>query len=129
MKHEALMNMSKTDLDNYAKMIGLDVSNKKTIPKKVEAIESRRQRVGEIDVLGVHLVIPIKRLQDKRVTDLVGKQSQTDEEASELMMLVLGEEQYQSIIAAATDDDGTVDVIAMGLALATILNSPELKNY
>lgn len=128
MRHEVLMGMSKSELDDYAKVIGLDVTAKKTIALKVDAIETRRERVADIEVLGLTLSIPVKRMHDKRVTDICSKPL-TDELATELLGLLLGDEQEAKLIEAATDEDGTVDVEAMGLAIASITQSEELKNF
>lgn len=129
MKREVLLGMSKSELDDYAKMLGIDVTGKKTVEKKVAAIEERRERTADIDVLGLTVTVPIKRMHDKRVTDLASKRSMTDEDATELLALILGEEQLSKVVDRATDEDGTVDVDAMGLAMARILCSEELKNF
>ena len=129
MRREVLMEMSKSELDEYAKVIGVDVTGKKTVTQKVASIESARERVADIDVLGMSVAIPIKRMHDKRVSDLVAKKLMSDDDATELMSLLLGDDQMDSLIARATDDDGTVDVDAMGLAIARILGAEELKNF
>lgn len=129
MRREVLMEMSKSELDEYAKVIGVDVTGKKTVTQKVASIESARERVADIDVLGMSVAIPIKRMHDKRVSDLVAKKLMSDDDATELMSLLLGDDQMDSLVARATDDDGTVDVDAMGLAIARILGAEELKNF
>lgn len=129
MKHEVLMSMSKTELDDYARVLGIDASGKKTVAAKAELIEKRRERTAEVDALGLTLVIPIKRMRDKRVTDLAGKRPMSDEDATELLTLILGDEQMQKLVERATDEDGVVDVDAMGLAMARVLASDELKNF
>lgn len=129
MKHEVLMEMSKSELDEYAGVLGMDVTAKKTVAQKVAAIEDRRERVAEIDALGLTLAIPVKRTHDKRVTDLMGKRPMTDEDATDLLALLLGEAQMSALAERATDEDGTVDVDAMGLAMTRILASGELKNF
>lgn len=129
MRREVLLGMSKSELDDYAKMLGIDVTGKKTVGKKVAAIEERRERTAEIDVLGLTLIVPVKRMRDKRVTDLLSKRSMTDEEATDLFALIIGEDQMAKVVERATDEDGAVDVDAMGLAMARILCSEELKNF
>ena len=129
MRHDVLMSMSKTELDSYAAVLGFDVSGKKTIPQKVAQIEKRRERTAEVEVLGLTVSIPIKRMHDKRVTDLMSKRPMTDQCATDLLVLLLGDDQMSQLINRATDDDGTVDVDAMGLAIARILGSEDLKNF
>ena len=124
-----MMEMSKSELDEYANVIGIDVTGKKTVAQKVASIESARERVADIDVLGMSVAIPIKRMHDKRVSDLVGKKLMSDDDATELMRLMLGDDQMDSLVARATDDDGTVDIDAMGLAIARITSAEELKNF
>ena len=128
MKHEVLMQLSKDELDSYASLLGIDVTGKKTIAQKVSAIEKRRERSEDLDVLGMTIVIPMKRLDDKRVSDLANKQTLTDEEAMELLRLIIGEDQTGALMDRVTDEDGTVDNPALGLAISRILRSDELKN-
>lgn len=129
MKREVLMEMSKSELDEYGKVLGVDVSGKRTVAHKADAIEKRRERVAEVEALGLTLSIPVKRMRDKRVTDLASKRPMTDADASELLGLLLGGEQMEALADRATDGDGTVDIDAMGLAMARILASDELKNF
>ena len=129
MKREVLMEMSKDELDEYGKVLGIDVGGKKTVAQKVDAIEKRRERVAEVDALGLTLSVPVKRMHDKRVSDLASKRPMTDEDATELLRLLLGDEQMARLAERATDDDGTVDADAMGLAMARILGSDDLKNF
>lgn len=129
MKREAMMEMSKSELDEYAQVLGIDVTGKKTVAQKVDAIEKRRERVAEIDALGITFAVPIKRMHDKRVTDLAAKRPMTDEDATELLALLIGDDQMAKLAERATDDDGTVDTDAMGFALARILSSDDLKNF
>lgn len=129
MRHEALMAMSETELDGYARVIGIDVTGKKTVEKKVEEIEARRERIAEIDVLGVTLAVPIKRMRDKRVADIMAKRAMSDADANKLLDLVLGKEQVKKLVQQATDSDGTVDTDAIGFALVSVITSDELKNY
>lgn len=129
MKREVLMEMSKSELDEYGKVLGVDVSGKRTVAQKADAIEKRRERVAEVEALGLTLSIPVKRMRDKRVTDLASKRPMTDADASELLGLLLGGEQMEALADRATDGDGTVDIDAMGLAMARILASDELKNF
>lgn len=129
MKHEAMMDMSKTDLDEYGKALGIDVTGKKTVAAKVEAIEEQRGRTAEIDILGITVTIPIKRFHDKRVSDIYAKSPMTDDDANALFVMILGEKQAAKVAEQATDEDGTVDVDAMGYALAKLLTSEQLKNF
>lgn len=129
MRHEALTAMSESELDGYARVIGIDVTGKKTVEEKVAEIESRRERTAEIDVLGITLAVPIKRMRDKRVADIMAKRAMSDADATKLLDLVLGKEQAKKLTQQATDPDGTVDTDALGFALASIVTSEALKNY
>lgn len=42
---------------------------------------------------------------------------------------MLGDEQMTELERACTDEDGTVDIDAMALAVAKIITSQELKNF
>lgn len=129
MRHEVLMAMSKKELDQYAEILGLNVSGEKSIAKKVSVIEKAREKTASVEALGLTLTIPIKRMRDKRVTDLANKRPITDEGGEELLRLVLGDEQFEMLVDHATDEDGSIDTDAMGFALVKIITSEELKNF
>jgi len=129
MRYEVLMGMSLEQLDQYGRLCGIDVSGRKAREDKVALIEERRARVAEIDVLGTTLRVPVRAMHDKRVTDLLNGGPLTDEQASALMEALLGEEQRDKVVELCTDEDGAVDVEAMALAFATVVRSPELKNF
>lgn len=130
MKHEVMMEMSLDQLDQYGRACGIDVSGKKTKAQKVALIEERRARVADVDALGMTLHVPVRAMHDKRVTDLLDREGALSEaDADWLMVALLGEEQYKALIERCTDDDGVIDVSAVGLAFATIIRSDELKNY
>ena len=128
MRHEVLMEMSLDDLDRYAKACGIDVTGEKTRERKVEVIEGRRGRTVDVNVLGLIVTVPKRRLHDQRVADLM-RGTLTDEDAATVMTLLLGEEQYDAVIDRCTDEDGTVDVEAIGMAFVSLVGDPELKNY
>lgn len=129
MNREYMARMSAAELDEYAKLLGIASSPAKTAEAKIKLIERRRERTASVRVLGIDLEIPIKRAHDKRVSDLMSKQSLTDAEMEEAMRLLLGDEQMGELAGACTDEDGTVDVNALGLAFAKVVTSEDLKNF
>ncbi|WP_165247473.1 hypothetical protein [Adlercreutzia sp. ZJ141] len=120
--------MSAADLDEYARGIGIETGHAKGIDAKMKLIESRRSRVATIRALGIDFEVPVKRAHDKRVSDLLSGQLR-DEDAEQALLLLLGADQMAELTAACTDEDGTVDVGAIGVAFTKILTSPELKNF
>ncbi len=124
-----MMEMSLEQLDRYGEVCGIDVTGRRTKAQKVAAIEQRRERTADIDVLGMTLSVPIRALHDKRVTDMLQSKDFGDEQATELMLMLLGEEQYEALLDRCTDDDGVVDVEAVGFAYGVITSSEELKNF
>lgn len=124
-----MMEMSLEQLDMYGKACGIDVTGRRTKAQKVALIEERRQRVADVDVLGMTLAVPVRAMRDKRVTDLLDRGGLSEAEADLLMTMLLGEDQYAALVERCTDEDGVVDVAAVGLAFATVITSPELKNY
>lgn len=124
-----MMEMSLEQLDQYGTACGIDVSGKRTKAQKVALIEERRGRVADVDVLGMTLHVPVRAMKDKRVTDLLDRGGLSEADADWLMGALLGEEQYASLIERCTDEDGVVDVSAVGIAFATIVRSEDLKNY
>lgn len=128
MNKEYMARMSASELDEYGKLIGVATSPGKTATEKARIIDHGRERTASIRVLGIDLEIPIKRTRDKRVSDLLYKDGRTDAETEEVMRLLLGDDQMGEVTRACTDEDGTVDIDALGLAFAKIITSDELKN-
>lgn len=122
------MSMSSDELDEYASVIGASVSGMDSIAEKVSAIESRRERTHEISLFGTLFVIPVRNIRDKRFQD-AARGILTDGDAEIAARLALGDEQWEKLIVLATDEDGVVDIDALGMAVARILSNPELKNY
>lgn len=129
MNREQMLRMSPAELDGYARAMGFSVRGAKTAEQKAALIEERRGRVAEVPLLGVTVAVPIKRLHDKRVTDLLAKGDRTDEETERVARMIVGDEQWEAVVAAATEDDGTVDNDALGYAIVALLTSRDLKNY
>lgn len=120
--------MSEEELDRYANAIGISTAAAKTAAQKVALIEKERSRSVTVEALGVVLELPAKRVRDQRFSDLMNKSDRTDDDLKEAFALLLGESQYAQLVEAATDEDGTVDAIALGFALNSILTSDALKN-
>jgi hypothetical protein len=120
--------MSEEELDRYANAIGISTAAAKTAAQKVALIEKERSRSVTVEALGVVLELPAKRVRDQRFSDLMNKSDRTDDDLKEAFELLLGESQYAQLVEAATDEDGTVDAIALGFALNSILTSDALKN-
>lgn len=129
MNREHMLRMSPAELDAYARTMGFSVRGAKTAEQKAALIEERRGRVAEVQLLGVTVAVPIKRLHDKRVTDLLAKGDRTDDETERVARMIVGDEQWEAVVAAATEDDGTVDNDALGYAIVALLTSRDLKNY
>lgn len=120
--------MGEEELDRYANAIGISTAAAKTAAQKVALIEKERSRSVTVEALGVVLELPAKRVRDQRFSDLMNKSDRTDDDLKEAFELLLGESQYAQLVEAATDEDGTVDAIALGFALNSILTSDALKN-
>lgn len=129
MNPEAMGRMSARELDAYARTMGFSVSASKTVEEKAAAIEQRRARHADIEVLGISMSVPIKRMHDKRVTDLLAKKDRTDADTEEMVRLVVGDDAWRGIVEAATEEDGTVDNDAIAYAIVAIITNRKLKNY
>lgn len=129
MNREYMERMSAKELDEYAKSCGIDVARIKSKQDKLRIIAERRERVATVRALGIDFEIPVKRVHDKRLSDLMNKQNMTDEDMTEAMVMLLGQEQLDELVSACTDEDGTVDVNAMGTAYVRIITAKELKNF
>lgn len=131
MKHEYLVELDAPALESYARLVDADVSKARTKAAKVEAIERKLAHVAHINVLGMTVDVPSKRLNDARVTSLVARMGQpgmTNEQCDQLMLLLLGREQHDAVVGRCTEDDGSIDQNAFALALQQVLTSDDLKN-
>lgn len=127
MNPEYLERMSASELNEYGKALGIDMAPAKTVEEKIKLIEGKRNKQVVIPVLGLELAVPKKRIRDQRITRIIAD-SMTDGEAEEAMTLLLGEDQMAEVVKACTDEDGTIDTIAMGYAFTEVFSSPALKN-
>lgn len=129
MNKEAMARMSSEELDEYGKLLGLTMKVAKSKDEKAAFIERRREKVANVHALGLDLQVPVKRMSDKRVTDITNNPKSTDDDLVQAMTLILGEEQFGEVMKAVTEEDGTVDVNALGYCFSTIITSDELKNF
>ena len=129
MRRDVMMEMSLEELDQYARVLGIDATGRASKAAKVDLIEERRGRVAEVDALGMTISVPVRRLHDKRVSDRLASGPLTDEGTDELFRDLVGEEQHAAVLERCTDEDGVVDVEAYGVAVARVLTSPALKNF
>lgn len=130
MKSEILSNLTEVELDAYAGAMGLRLPENMPRCEKVEAIVEARNRSASITVLGFTVTVPVKRLHDKRVADKASVlYMMSDAEMEKLFVDIVGQEQMDAIVEHCTDEDGTVDSDALGVFIALVLTSEELKNF
>lgn len=129
MKTEQMMKMTPEDLDAYARLLGFSVKGLGTAEEKAEAIRERRSRCVKLRLIGVDVTVPIRRMHDKRVTDLLAKEDKTDAETEGMARLIVGDDAWDELVEAATDEDGTIDNEALTLAVVQVVYSPKLKNF
>lgn len=129
MKRENLARMSAKEIDEYAKALGIRKLDGKSADDKIAALDRRLSRVATIDVLGLSLEVPVKALKDKRVSDLMEKPDPTDTDCETILRLIIGDEQFDQLVDACTEDDGYIDVAALGYAFTKVITSPQLKNF
>ena len=129
MNPEYMERMGASELDEYAKSCGINITRLKDKQLKINAINERRERIATVRALGIDFEIPIKRVHDKRLSDLLNNPNASDEDMTHAMVLLLGQEQFDELVSACTEDDGTVDVNAMGVAYVRIISSDNLKNF
>lgn len=128
MNPEYLKRMGADELDAYAEALGFSARAAKTADAKRALIERRRERGVDVTALGVELHIPMKAAHDLRVTRLIESPTRTDADVEEAFRILLGSEQMDELAAAATDEDGTIDAVALAMAYNSVLTSEELKN-
>lgn len=129
MNKENMAQMSVKELNEYAKLLNIKTNGADTVDALISLIERRRERCAKIEVLGLALEIPIKKMRDKRITDVLTNTQASDEELADTMRLILGDEQFKEVLNACTEEDGTVDVDALALCFSKIYTSKKLKNF
>ena len=127
MRAENLARMSLAELKTYASVMGIGLKGAKTAEDAAKIITERRERVATVSALGLDLEIPVKRTRDKRVTDLLQKGD--DDSIMAALELVLGKEQLKEVVAASTDEDGTVDIAALGCVVSRVTTDNKLKKF
>lgn len=128
MNKAAMERMSAEELDEYGKLLGIEMRPAKTEAQKIALILTRRERTATVCALGMQFEVPMKALSDKRVTDILQSDERTDADVLSVLEVMLGEGQFARLIEAVTDEDGTIDVNALALAFVRIVTSDELKN-
>lgn len=128
MRKEILEQMSDAELVDYARTLGIKAGDVHKAKDKVSLIFNRWEREEEITVYGETFKVKAKTLKDKKFVDLVAAPNATDEQMAEALLILLGEEQVKKLYELCTDEDGTVDINAVGIAFAQIVSSPQLKN-
>lgn len=128
MKKEYLLKMSDDELAGYLKVLGIPSKSAKTREAKIELIERRRAKTETIDVLGIPIEVSVKKLHDRRILDAFDA-AKTDADMEAVVRQIIGDEQMDALAVAATDEDGTVDVDAMGYAVAAIVTNKKVKNF
>lgn len=129
MKRDALERMTESEIDDYAKVLGIELAPCETLKEKIDMIVRRRDRSAVISVFGIDFEIPIKRVHDQRVADIIYGKDSDDQDNYVAMELILGEAQTKKLVEACTDDDGVVDSHALGLAFIKIITDEKLKNF
>lgn len=124
-----MMLMTDAQIDAYAGLLGIDVDGCSTKAEKVAKIEERRERVATVDVVGLHISIPIKRIHDKRLMEKYAGKAHTNEELESVIRDMVGDDQMEEIREVCTDEDGTVDADGYLVVLDAINRSDELKNF
>lgn len=127
MNKEAMARMSAEELDEYGRLLGIEMKPARTVAQKVALIGAKRERTATVTALGMRFEVPMKALTDKRVTDVLSSQSRTDEDVYRTLGVLLGE-QMDALMEACTDEDGAIDSGALALAFVKIVTSDELKN-
>lgn len=128
MKRDALLRMSAEQIDAYARVLGIDTTTRKTKEAKADLIDEARQRVAEVDLLGETVSVPIRAMHDQTIVDRIVS-AKTERQGRALLRDILGDEQWERVLAAATDEDGAVDSDAVNFAYVSLVRSPQLKNF
>lgn len=128
MKDELLNALNDEELKIYASAVGCDVKKGDSKGQIIEKIKGHRERLATVEVMGLTLAIPYKRLQDKRVIDLFNQDYIDETEACECIHGMLGDEQWDRCIELITDEDGTIDYAGLTVIASKIFSVKLVKN-
>lgn len=121
--------MDERELEGYAKILGFTTAAADGAEAKADLIEKRREKVADLTILGIAMKVPVKRAHDRRFLDEMSEGTHTMEDLERSYRFLLGDQQYDELVRAVTDVDGTVDDDALAYAFNAILVDPELKNF
>lgn len=126
MNKKALDAMTKAELEEYIRLIGIKTKAKSASEMR-KTIEERRERVAHLTIMGVDVDIPVKHFRSQKVTEMWQK-ANNDADYDNLIAYIVGDEKHDELIEACTDDTGELDVDAYSFVAASIFSSEELKN-
>lgn len=119
--------MTENELRAYALNLGISATAFNKAKDKVEFVQERWNKTVTVEVAGEEFDIEAKVLKSKKFNDLMA----ADEDAAteQAMEMLVGAEGLARIEAMATEEDGTVDVAAIGTICGLILSDKNLKNF
>lgn len=130
MNKETMQNMTAEELEGYAQSMGFTLRACKDKSDKIALIQRKRARAVTIEVLGLELSVEVRKFRGSKFSDVVNKRDRTSAELMDAFRGLLGDTQYESLLAACAEEDGEgVDEDALAYAFVRILQSDELKNY
>lgn len=129
MNTETMQNMTVAELEAYANSLGFTLKACKDKADKIALIGRRRARAATVPVLGLDLSIEVRRFRSSKFADVINDRSRTGADLTEAFRGLLGDEQYEALVAACTEEDGELDEDALAFAFGRILASDELKKY
>ncbi|WP_311396583.1 hypothetical protein [Lancefieldella parvula] len=121
--------MNAEELEDYAQILGFTTKAAKTKAAKVQLIETKRSESAEVEIFGTKFVIPKKKFHDKTISDLLSKPNLTDDDFTEAIRMLLGDDQYEIIYEAVHDEDGTIDIDGLILVYKRLFQNEALKNF
>ena len=95
----------------------------------MQLIETKRSESAEVEIFGIKFVIPKKKFHDKTISDLLSKPNLRDDDFTEAIRMLLGDDQYETIYEAVRDEDGVVDIDGLILVYKRLFQNEALKNF
>lgn len=129
MRTDVLNSLTDEELEAYARSMGLTLRAFAGKADKVDFIQRRRGRAVDLTVFGVGLSVEVRRFRSTNFSDVMENAKRTPEELYGAFRGLLGDEQFDALMGACTDEDGEVDGDAVAVAFTRLLTCEELKNY
>ncbi len=129
MNTQTMEGLSNEELEAYAQTMGFTTKACKDKADKIALIQRKRSRSVTVTVLGLDLLVSVRRFRSSKFGDVITSRGRTSAELMGAFRDLLGDDQFDALMDVCRDEDGEPDEDAVAYAFNVILATDELKNY